>query len=100
MTEQPQPGQLRGIGLRPDPQGLLFRTYEDEDGSKWGYTLKPTEGQPMIFMNDAWTTFVPEGVWNQMLDLWAQIGRDMKANINDVQEYLEYPEVKDLVSKS
>jgi hypothetical protein len=51
-------------------------------------------------MNDEWTTFVPEGVWNQMLDLWAQIGRDMKANINDVQEYLEYPEVKDLVNKS
>jgi hypothetical protein len=99
MTEQPQPGQLRGIGLRLDPQGILFRPFE-ENGLQWGYTLKPEEGQPALFMNDEWTEFVPEGVWLQMLDLWAQIGRDMKANIDDVQDYLEYPEVKRLVDKS
>lgn len=98
MTD-PQPGQLRGIGLRLDPQGILFRSYE-EDGVKWGYTLKPQEGQPALFMDGKWTEFVPEGVWMQMLDLWAEMGRSMKANINDIQEYLEYPEVKYLVDRS
>jgi len=99
MTEQPVAGQLRGIALRPDPQGILFKPHTD-GGVQWGYTLKPLEGKPQMYMNDTWTDFVPEGVWLQMLDLWAAIGREMKVNINDVQEYLEYPEVKDLVNKS
>ena len=96
--KDPAPGQLRGIGLRPDPQGLLFRTYEDEDGAKWGYTLKPTEGQPMIFMNDAWTTFVPEGVWNQMLANWDDIAKFANDLFSDYPTYLDYPEIRKLCS--
>lgn len=96
MTDNPVPGQLRGIGLRLDPQGILFRSYE-EGGLKWGYTLKPEEGKPQIFMNDEWTDFVPEGVWLQMLDLWKEMGKSMKENIADIQEYLEYPEIKQLI---
>jgi hypothetical protein len=93
----PVPGQLRGVGLRLDPQGILFRSY-DEGGLRWGYTLKPEEGQPMIFMDGEWTEFVPQGVWLQMLELWNEMLAEMKNNINDVQEYLEYPEIANAIS--
>lgn len=92
----PVPGQLRGIGLRLDPQGILFRPFQ-ENGLQWGYTLKPEEGQPQIFMNGEWTDFVPEGVWIQMLSLWEEMGKSMKENIGDIQEYLNYPEIARLV---
>jgi hypothetical protein len=98
MTEA-VPGQLSGIGLRPDPQGILFRPFEEE-GIQWGYTLKPEEGQPMIFMNDEWTEFVPKGVWLQMLDLWNEIGKSIKENLGDFEGYLQYPEIKRLVDNS
>lgn len=91
MTE-PIPGQLRGVGIRPDPQGILFRPHIIE-GIQWGYTLKPEEGQPMIFMNGEWTEFIPKGVWLQMLDLWEEMKNSMQNNISDVQEYVSYPEL-------
>lgn len=89
---EPVPGQLRGVGLRLDPQGILFRPFE-EGGIQWGYTLKPEEGQPMIFMKGEWTEFIPEGVWLQMLDLWEFMLKSMKENIKDVEYYLQYPEI-------
>ncbi len=95
MTE-PVPGQLRGIGLRLDPQGILFKPHT-EGGLQWGYTLKPEEGKPQIYMNGEWTDFVPEGVWIQMLELWQEMGNGMKENIGDIQEYLQYPEIEKLV---
>lgn len=94
MTEENSPfeGQLRGVGLRLDPLGILFRPH-DYDGKQWGFTLKPEEGQPMIYMNGEWTEFVPEGVWLQMKDLWEEMKSKMQENIDDVGEYLDYPEL-------
>ena len=99
MSDTPAPGQLRGVGLRLDPQGILFKPFE-ENGLQWGFTLKPEEGQPMIFMQDEWKEFIPKGVWLQMLDLWEEIGKGIKESPDDFQTYLEYPEIKRLVEKS
>lgn len=91
---EPLPGQLRGVGLRLDPEGLLFSPHIINE-LQWGYTLKPDEGQPMIFMNGEWTEFIPKGVWLDMLGLWKEMKQALQKNIKDVPPvYINYPELE------
>lgn len=92
MTE-PKEGQLRGIGLRKDPQGILIAPHE-MNGEQYGYTIIDKTAIPTMYIMGQWQDVVPEGVWYQMLANW----EDISNNINDVDPiYLEYPEVKALV---
>lgn len=96
MTD-PQPGQLRGVGLRLDPQGILFAP-ETSGGLTWGYTIVDKTAKPAIFMNDQWTEFVPEGVWLQMLESWDNLITIIKQEPGKYEYYLQYPEIKELVA--
>lgn len=96
MTEQPVVGQLRGVGLRLDPESILFAP-EETGGLVWGYTIVDRTAKPAMFMNDEWTQFVPEGVWLQMLDAWDNLINTIKKNPEKFEYYLRYPEIKEAV---
>ena len=99
MTEQPQEGQLRGIGLRLDPQGILIAPHEYPDtGLTWGYTIIDRDRIPTMYINGEWRDVVPEGVWNQMLANWDDIGKFANDLFSDYPTYLDYPEVRKLCS--
>jgi hypothetical protein len=95
MTD-PVEGQLRGIGLRLDPQEILIAPHE-EGGLKWGYTIINKAHIPTMYMGGEWKNVVPEGVWLQMLDNWDAIAKTAKEVLAEYPEYLEYPELKALV---
>jgi hypothetical protein len=92
---EPSEGQLRGIGLRLDPQGILIAPHE-EGGLQWGYTIIDKTQIPAMYMNGEWKQVVPEGVWMQMLANWDDITKDAKEILADNPEYLKYPELKAL----
>jgi hypothetical protein len=96
MTE-PKQGQLRGIGLRPDPQEILIAPYE-QDGKTWGYTIINKDEIPAMFMDGEWREVIPEGVWIQMKENWNGIKSSAKEVFEEYPEYLEYPEIKELLN--
>lgn len=93
---EPKLGDLKGIGLRPDPQGILFAPFTDDDGVQFGYTIIDPNQKPSMFMEDGWKEFVPEGVWLQMVDNWNAMKAGIRENLLDFPEYLQYPELKAL----
>ena len=97
MSEQPIEGQLKGIGLRLDPQEILIAPHE-EGGLKWGYTIIDRTKIPTMYMKGEWQNVVPEGVWVQMLANWDDIAKTANDVFSDYPEYLEYPEVRKLCS--
>lgn len=97
MNEQPIEGQLRGIGLRLDPQEILIAPHE-EGGLKWGYTIIDRTNIPTMYIKGEWQNVVPEGVWVQMLANWDDIAKTANDVFSDYPEYLEYPEVRKLCS--
>jgi hypothetical protein len=96
MTE-PIEGQLKGIGLRLDPQEILIAPHE-EGGLKWGYTIIDKTHIPTMYIGGEWKNVVPEGVWLQMLDNWDAIAKTAKEVLAEYPEYLEYPELKAFVN--
>ena len=97
MNEQPIEGQLRGIGLRLDPQEILIAPHE-EGGLSWGYTIIDRTKIPTMYIKGEWQNVVPEGVWVQMLANWDDIAKTANDVFSDYPEYLEYPEVRKLCS--
>ena len=97
MSEHQVEGQLRGIGLRLDPQEILIAPHE-EGGLKWGYTIIDRTKIPMMYIKGEWQNVVPEGVWVQMLANWDDISKTANDVFSDYPEYLEYPEVRKLCS--
>jgi hypothetical protein len=97
MNEQPQEGQLHGIGLRLDPQGILIAPHE-EGGLQWGYTIIDRDKVPTMYIDGNWVDVVPVGVWSQMLSNWDDISSFANDLFSDHPGYLEYPEVKKLCS--
>lgn len=96
MTE-PVEGQLKGIGLRLDPQEILIAPHE-EGGLSWGYTIIDKTHIPSMYMGGEWKDVVPEGVWLQMLDNWDAIKKTAREVLAEYPEYLEYPELKALLN--
>lgn len=95
MSTEPKQGQLKGIGLRLDPQEILIAPHE-EGGQMWGYTIIDKTQIPTMYMEGEWKEVVPEGVWVQMLANWDDIAKTAKEVLEEYPEYLEYPEVKAL----
>jgi len=95
--DQPVEGQLRGIGLRLDPQEILIALYT-ESGLTWGYTIIDKTQIPTMYIGGEWKNVVPEGVWLQMLDNWDAIAKTAKEVLTEYPEYLDYPELKALVN--
>jgi hypothetical protein len=87
------PGQLRGVGLRLDPQSILIAP-ESSGGLVWGYTITDKTRHPTIFMNGEWKTFIPQGVWLQMLDNWDTLVEIIKQDPEKYDYYLQYDEIK------
>jgi hypothetical protein len=96
MTE-PQEGQLKGIGLRPDPQGVLIAPHE-EGGLQWGYTIIDRDNIPTMYIKGEWKNVVPEGVWYQMLANWDDIAKFANDLFSDYPQYLQYSEIRKLCS--
>ena len=94
---EPVEGQLRGIGLRLDPQEILIAPHV-EGGLKCGYTIIDKNSIPSMFIDGEWRDVVPEGVWVQMLANWDSIAKTANDVFSEYPEYLEYPEVKNLCS--
>ena len=97
---KPVPGQLRGVGNRLDPEGILFGSNTYDGGLTWGYTIIDKTAKPSIFMDDQWTEFVPEGVWLQMIDLWDDVIKTIKDNPDKYEYYLQYPEIKERIEQN
>jgi hypothetical protein len=95
MTE-PIEGQLKGIGLRLDPQEILIAPHE-EGGLSWGYTIIDKTQIPAMYIGGEWKDVVPEGVWLQMLGNWDAIKKTAREVLAEYPEYLEYPELKALL---
>jgi hypothetical protein len=95
MTE-PIEGQLKGIGLRLDPQEILIAPHE-EGGLSWGYTIIDKTQIPTMYIGGEWKNVVPEGVWLQMLDNWDAIKKTAREVLAEYPEYLKYPELKALL---
>ncbi len=97
MTE-PVEGQLKGIGIRLDPQEILIGPYSEPDsGLTWGYTIIDKTQIPTMYIEGEWKPVVPEGVWLQMLDNWDDLAKNAAQVFEEYPEYLDYPEVKALI---
>jgi hypothetical protein len=96
MSEQPIEGQLTGIGIRLDPQEILIAPHT-KGGLTWGYTIIDRTKAPAMYIMGKWVDVVPEGVWVQMLANWDDIANTAKDVLAKYPEYLEYPELKELL---
>jgi hypothetical protein len=96
--EDNQIGRLRGIGLRPDPAGILITPFE-QNGEQWGYTIVDKTTIPSMNIDGEWRNVVPEGVWMQMLENWDLVGKTDKAIFDQYPVYLDYPEVQELINE-
>jgi hypothetical protein len=47
-------GQLRGIRVLPDPEGILLSPFIHLDGSQYGYLVVPAEGEPAVYDGETW----------------------------------------------
>lgn len=97
-SQEPVLGQLRGIGLRLDPESILFAP-ETTDGLTWGYTIVDKQAKPAMFMADGWREFVPEGVWVQMIESWDNLIKSIKDDKESFAYYLQYDEIKKAVEE-
>ena len=97
MTD-PIEGQLKGIGLRLDPQEILIAP-SNEGGLSWGYTIIDKTHIPTMYMGGEWKNVVPEGVWLQMLDNWDDVINTIKNDQDGFSHYLGYPEIKDAINE-
>jgi hypothetical protein len=98
MMTEPIAGQLRGIGLRLDPQEILIAP-SAEGGLTWGYTIIDKTNIPTMYMDGEWRDVVPKGVWLQMLDNWDDVIKTIKNNQDEFSHYLGYPEIKDAIDE-
>lgn len=96
-VENPIEGQLLGIGLRLDPQEILIAPHR-QGGLSWGYTIIDRTKIPTMYIGGEWKPVVPEGVWVQMLANWDDIAKTANDVFSDYPEYLDYPEVRKLIS--
>jgi hypothetical protein len=96
MSEQPVEGQLRGMGIRLDPQEILIAPHE-KGGLLWGYTIIDRTRVPAMYIMGEWVDVVPESVWVQMLANWDDIAKTAKDVFAKHPEYLDYPEIKSLI---
>jgi hypothetical protein len=94
-TSSPIPGQLKGIGLRLDPAGILIAPSET-NGLIWGYTIIDKTQIPTMFMNDEWSEVVPKGVWLQMLENWEALKGIDQSVFERNPVYKQYPELMEL----
>ena len=92
---EPVEGQLRGIGLRLDPQEILIAPHT-KGGLSWGYTIIDKSQTPSMFIAGEWREVVPEGVWSQMIVNWEDIAKSARTILEENPSYLEYPELKAL----
>jgi hypothetical protein len=100
MEESNKPilGQLRGIGLRPDPAGILIAPSET-NGIMWGYTIIDKTQIPTMYMEGGWTEFVPQGVWIQMVENWEDLKNIDKSVFDRNPIYRTYPELVALIGE-
>jgi hypothetical protein len=98
MTNTPTPGELRGIGLRLDPAGILIAPNEDA-GLIWSYTIIDKTQIPTMYIGDEWKPVVPEGVWLQMLDNWEELKKIDRSVFDRNPIYLTYPELVELIGE-
>jgi hypothetical protein len=98
MSDTPTPGQLRGIGLRLDPAGILIAPNE-EGGLIWSYTIIDKTQIPTMYIEDEWKPVVPEGVWLQMLDNWEELKKIDRSVFDRNPIYLTYPELTELLGE-
>jgi hypothetical protein len=47
-------GQLRGVRVLPDPEGILLSPFTHYDGSQYGYLVVPSEGSPAVYDGENW----------------------------------------------
>ena len=96
-VENPIEGQLRGIGIRLDPQEILIAPHT-QGGLTWGYTIIDRDKVPTMYINGEWRDVVPVGVWSQMLENWDDIAKFANDLFSEHTIYLDYPEVRKLCS--
>jgi hypothetical protein len=51
-----------------------------------------------MYINGEWRDVVPAGVWSQMLANWDDIAKFANDLFSDYPTYLDYPEVRKLIS--
>lgn len=47
-------GQLRGVRVLPDPEGILLSPFSHFDGVQYGYLVIPSEGEPAVYDGENW----------------------------------------------
>lgn len=94
MSEElsPKLGDLRGMGLRLDPKGILIAP-ETTGGLTWGYTIVDPDVVPAVYTENGWLEFVHQSVWNDIKDQWNAIKIEVKNNPLAYPEYRDYPEL-------
>lgn len=62
MKVHKQAGQMRGVRVMQDPNGILFSPFHGTDGIQYGYVIVPTEESPAVFDGVEWRSILEEDV--------------------------------------
>jgi hypothetical protein len=55
-------GQMRGVRVMRDPNGILFSPFTGMDGLQYGYVIVPTEDSPAVFDGKEWHSILAEDI--------------------------------------
>jgi hypothetical protein len=78
-------GQMRGVRVMRDPNGILFSPFTAMDGLQYGYVIVPSEESPAVFDGKEWHSILAEDVedWVSFSMAEAQVQfAALQANVN------------------
>ena len=55
-------GQMRGVRVMRDPDGILFSPFTALDGIQYGYVIVPIEESPAVYDGKEWHSILEEEV--------------------------------------
>jgi hypothetical protein len=82
-------GQMRGVRVMRDPEGILFSSFTALDGYQYGYVIVPIEESPAVFDGKEWHSILEEEVsdWTSFSMAEAQTQFAALQTKTDMPEY-------------
>lgn len=87
-------GQMRGVRVMRDPDGILFSSFTGLDGFQYGYVIVPTEDSPAVYDGKDWHSILAEDIED-----WTSFSMaEAQAQFNSLQANASKPEYQAIMN--
>lgn len=87
-------GQMRGVRVMRDPEGILFSPFTGLDGIQYGYVIVPSEESPAVFDGVEWHSILEDDIED-----WSVFAmQEASSQYSSLQAYASVPEYMTIMS--